>query len=62
MSVDDIARQITDEILAEEAARKRIAAEPDAPIGTDAYLLRMLLSALDSMRAALTEYQAADPL
>lgn len=59
MSVDDIARQVTDEILAEEAARKRVASDPNAAVGTDVYLLRMLLSALDNAQAALAEYQTA---
>lgn len=58
MTVDQIAKEITDEILAEEAARERVRLNPDAPKGSDVDLIRLLLSSLDNANAALREYEA----
>lgn len=63
MSVDQIAREITAEIKAEETARARLANNGRNPannnagirVGSDLHLCEMLLREIDTLRAALNE-------
>jgi hypothetical protein len=56
-SIDDIAAEITEEIRCEERARERVAKADE--VSGDIYLLKVLLSVIDSQNAALREYEAA---
>lgn len=63
MTVDQIAREITAEIKAEETVRARLANNGRNPannnagirVGSDLHLCEMLLRSLDTARAALNE-------
>jgi hypothetical protein len=56
-SIDELAAEITEEIRCEQRARERVAKAEE--ISGDIYLLKVLLSVIDSQSAALREYEAA---
>lgn len=57
--VDDIAKEITEEIKCEELARTRVAMLPD--VG-DINLLKVLLRTIDNQSAALLEYEKTEAI